>query len=81
MSNEGNERLKRDTQHVSLKQNTEEKVRGKGLKSVWDDANEINRGSGMEGREERFKGIEIHTADVFAIIKPTTPFKLAKHET
>ena len=40
MSNETNERLKRDTQHVPLRQNTEEKVRGKGLKSVWDDANE-----------------------------------------
>jgi hypothetical protein len=40
MSNEVNERLKRDTQHVSLRQNTEEKVRGKGLKAVWDDANE-----------------------------------------
>ena len=28
------------TQHVPLRQNTEEKVRGKGLKAVWDDANE-----------------------------------------
>ncbi len=40
MSNEANERLKRDTQHVPLRQNAEEKVRGKGLKAVWDDANE-----------------------------------------
>jgi hypothetical protein len=40
MSNEANERLKRDTQHVPLRQNTEEKVRGKGLKMVWDDTNE-----------------------------------------
>ena len=40
MSNEVNERLKRDTQHVPLRQNTEEKVRGKGLKVVWDDTNE-----------------------------------------
>ena len=42
MSNETNERLKRDTQHVPLRQNTEEKVRGKGLKAVWDDTNERN---------------------------------------
>ena len=34
MSNEVNERLKRDTQHVPLRQNTEEKVRGKELKTV-----------------------------------------------
>ena len=40
MSNEDNERIKRDTQHVPFRQNTEEKVRGKGLKVVWDDTNE-----------------------------------------
>ena len=40
MSNEANERLKRDTQHVPLRQNAEEKVRGMGLKVVWDDVNE-----------------------------------------
>ncbi len=34
MSKEANERLKRDTQHVSLRQNTEEKVRGMGIKAV-----------------------------------------------
>ncbi len=34
MSKEANERLKRDTQHVSLRQNTEEKVREKGLNTV-----------------------------------------------
>jgi hypothetical protein len=40
MSNEANERLKRDTQHVPLRQNAEEKVQGKGLKAGWDDTNE-----------------------------------------
>ena len=40
----------------------------------------MKRGSGMEDREERSKGIEIRIADAFAIIKPTAPFKLAKHE-
>ena len=40
----------------------------------------MKRGIGMEDREERSKGIEIHISDAFAIIKPTTPFKLAKHE-
>ena len=34
-----------NTQYVPLRQNTEEKVRGKGLKSVWNDTNEWN----MEG--------------------------------
>ena len=34
----------------------------------------------MEGREERSKGIEILIDDVFVIIKPTSPFKLVKHE-
>jgi hypothetical protein len=34
MSKEASERLKRDTQHVPLRQNTEEKVRGMGLKAV-----------------------------------------------
>ena len=34
----------------------------------------------MEDREERSKGIEIRISDAFAIIKPTVPFKLAKHE-
>ncbi len=34
----------------------------------------------MEDREERSKGIEIRIADDFTIIKPTTPFKLAKRE-
>ena len=40
MSNEVNERIERDTQHVPLRQSAEEKVRGMGLKEVWDDTNE-----------------------------------------
>ena len=40
----------------------------------------MKRDSGMEGREERSKGIEIRIADAFVIIKPTAPFKFAKHE-
>ncbi len=34
MSKEANERLKRDTQHVPLRQNVEEKVQDMGLKAV-----------------------------------------------
>ncbi len=34
MSKKTSERLKRDTQHVPLRQNTEEKVRGMTLKAV-----------------------------------------------
>ena len=40
MSKEANERLKRDTQHVPLRQNVEEKVRGMGLKEIQDNTNE-----------------------------------------
>ncbi len=40
----------------------------------------MKRGIGMEGREERSKGIEIRIADAFVIIKPTEPFKSTKHE-
>ena len=48
MSEETNERLKRDTQHVPLRQNVEEKVRGKELKKVWDDVNERNTEEGYK---------------------------------
>jgi hypothetical protein len=34
MSKESNERLKRDTQYVTFRQNEEEKVQGMGLKAV-----------------------------------------------
>ncbi len=34
MSKEDNERIKRDTQNVPLRQNTEDKVREMGLKAV-----------------------------------------------
>ena len=33
----------------------------------------------MNDRDERSRGIEIHIVDVFDMIKPTAPFKLAKH--
>ena len=33
----------------------------------------------MKDRDERSRGIEILISDSFTIIKPTTPFKLAKH--
>ena len=35
----------------------------------------------MKVRDERSRGIVTHIADTFVIIKPTAPFKLAKHET
>ena len=40
MSNGDNERLKIYTQYVSLRQNSEEEVRGKEVEAVWDDVNE-----------------------------------------
>jgi hypothetical protein len=40
----------------------------------------MKRGIGMKGRDERSRGIEILIVDAFVIIKPTTPFKLAKQE-
>ncbi len=56
MSNEANERLKRDTHHVPLRQNVEDKVRGKGLKAVLDDANES---SAEEGCKVEKKGPKV----------------------
>jgi hypothetical protein len=40
MSNGSNERIKIYTPYVPLRQNTEEEVRGKEIKTVWDDTNE-----------------------------------------
>ena len=78
MSHETDESLKGDTQHVTLRQNTEKKKRG--VKNGVGRHKRMNRGRGMQVREERSKGIEIRIADAFVIIKPTEPFKLAKHE-
>ncbi len=40
----------------------------------------MKRGSGMKDRDKRSRGIVTRIADAFAIIKPTAPFRLAKHE-
>ena len=40
LSRKANEALQINTQHVTLRQNAEEKGRGKGLETVWDDENE-----------------------------------------
>ena len=40
MSTKANDSLKINTHHVPLRQNTEEKIRGKELEVVWDDVNE-----------------------------------------
>ena len=34
----------------------------------------------MKVRDERSRGIVTHIVDDFVIIKPTSPFKLEKHE-
>ncbi len=65
---------------MPLRQNVEEKVQGKELKKVWDDVNERNTDEGYKTEKKGPKGIEIHISDVFAIIKPTGPFKLGKHQ-
>jgi hypothetical protein len=65
---------------VPLRQNAEEKVQGMGLKSGVGRRERMKYGRGTQDREERSKGIEIHIGDSFVIIKPTGPFKLAKHE-
>ena len=41
----------------------------------------MKRGIGMKDRDERSRGIEIRMTDAFAKIKPTSPFKVTKHET
>ena len=48
MSNEVHERLKIDTHHMTLRQNVEEKVRVKRLKTVWDDTNERSAEGGCK---------------------------------
>ena len=40
----------------------------------------MKRGTGMKDRNERSRGIVTRIRDAFTIIKPTTPFKLPKHE-
>ena len=57
----------------------EEKVRGKGLENGVSRREQMKRGRGMKGRDERSRGIEIHIADALIMIKPTTPFRLSKH--
>ena len=52
MSNDVNERIKRDTQDVPLRQSAEEKVRGTGLKAVWDDTNEWNVEGGWKDEKK-----------------------------
>ena len=39
----------------------------------------MRRGKGMNDRDERSRGTEIHIVDTFTIIKPIEPFKLVKH--
>ena len=56
-------RLRHTWLRDSLRQNTEEKVRGKELKD------DMNHGSDVEVQEERSEGIEIRIADAFVIIK------------
>ena len=80
MSNEVNERLKRDTQHVPLKAEHGGKSTREGSKNGVGRRERMKFGRGTSGREERSKGIEIRIADAFAIIKPTEPFKFVKHE-
>ena len=67
-------------QHVTLRQNMEEKFRGKELKNGVGGREHMKRDRGMNDRDERSRGIEIHTTDVFTMIKPTSPLKLVKHE-
>ena len=59
---------------------TRRKSTREGTKSGVGRRERMKRGSGMDDLEERSKGIEIRITDAFAIIKPTAPFKLAKHE-
>ena len=39
----------------------------------------MKRDRGTNDRDERSRVIEIHIVDVFDMIRPTSPFKLAKH--
>ncbi len=59
---------------------TRRKNTREGAKSGVGRRKRIKRGRGTQGRDERSNGIEIRIADAFAIIKPTAPLRLAKHE-
>ena len=80
MSNEANERIKYTLSMFRQVEHGGKSTR-EGAKSGVGRRERMKHGSGMKDREERSKGIEIRIPDAFVIIKPTTPFKLAKHET
>ena len=63
---------------MTHRHNTEEKSTRKGGTNGVGRHERMKRGRGMKDRDERSRGIEIRLTDVFSIIKPTTPIKLAK---
>ncbi len=68
-----------NTQHVTLRQNVDGKSTREGAKIGVGRHERMKRVRGINDRDERSRGIEIRIADAFAMIKPTLPFKLAKH--
>ena len=74
--------MKASNEHSACAASTERggKSTREGVKSGVGRRERLKHEVGMKDREERSKGIEIRIADTFAIIKPTAPFKLAKHE-
>ena len=68
-----------NTQYVPFRQITEEKVPGKDLKNGVGRHEQMKRGRGMKDRFERSRRIESLIVDVFNMIKPTVPSRVAKY--
>ena len=80
MSTQVHERVKYTVSMCHLETERGGKSTRQGSKSCVGRRERMKRGNGMKDRDERSRGIEIRTADAFDMIKPTTPFKLAKHD-
>ena len=71
-----------NTQNVPLRQDAEEKGRGKGLESVLGRRERMKRGSGIKliikDRDNRSRGIEILMTDAFAKIKRAPSLEISQ---
>ena len=67
--------IKANERYIRIKSTREKAKNGVGRHE------RMKRGRGINDRDERSRGIEIHITDtvVFVMIKPISPFKLAKH--
>jgi hypothetical protein len=65
---------------VSLKQNTEDKKRGKELKCVVGRLDRMKRGNGIKGRDDKSSGIEILMAEALPKLSPKSTLLFVHRE-